>query len=133
MPKYLLDTHVLLWFQLTESKISRKVMDIIQNPDNEIFFSQLSLFEIVIKQTIGKLPELNSDADEIYHQAIKDSFAYLPFQNHHLYQYRKVELFPHHRDPFDRMLIATAYEESMPIITMDKNFSLYKGFIDIIW
>ena len=56
--KYLLDTHCLLWFQENNPKIPKRVMQEIQNPENLILFSQLSLYEIVIKQAIGKLPDL---------------------------------------------------------------------------
>ena len=109
---YLLDTHCLLWFQANDPKIPVSVMNIIQDENNTIFFSQLNLFEISIKQTIGKLPDLKSGIDEIYHQAIKDNFTFLPIQNQHLFNYQKVPFFEEHRDPFDRLLIATAYEEN---------------------
>ncbi len=131
--RFLLDTHCLLWFQNNDAKISAKVIDVIQNPANTIFFSQLSLFEIVIKQSLNKLPEFISNIDEIYHQPIKDDFTFLPLQNHHLNRYIQVPLFAQHRDPFDRALIATAYEENATILTVDKNFGLYDGFVNILW
>jgi PIN domain nuclease of toxin-antitoxin system len=132
--RYLLDTHVLLWFQLGElDKISKGVLRIIQEDRNEILFSQVSLFEIAIKQAVGKLPQLQTDTDEVYHQGIKDGFVFLPIQNDHISSYKKVPLFDQHHDPFDRMLIATAYEENATIITIDKNFKLYGGFVDIFW
>ena len=108
-------------------------MAIIQNPENTIFFSQLNLFEIAIKQAIGKLPEFTSDTDEVYHQAIKDNFTFLPIENNHINSYKKAPLLAEHRDPFDRLLIATAYEENAIILTADKKFSLYSGFVQILW
>jgi PIN domain nuclease of toxin-antitoxin system len=108
-------------------------MNIIRDQGNMIFFSQLSLYEIAIKQSIGKLPHFKSDIDEVYHQAVKDNFSFLPVQNHHLYSYKKIPFFSQHRDPFDRLLIATAYEENAVMLTADKNFSLYRDFIKIVW
>jgi len=131
--KFLLDTHCLLWFQNNDPKIPVKVMNIIQDPANTIIFSQLSLFEIAIKQSLNKLPEFSSEVNEIYHQGIKDNLTFLQLQNHHLYRYLHVPLFAQHRDPFDRLLIATAYEEDAVVFTTDKNFSLYTGFIDVLW
>jgi PIN domain nuclease of toxin-antitoxin system len=108
-------------------------MNIIQDPANTIFFSQISLFEITIKQSLNKLPEFTSTISEIYRQGIKDNFMFLQLQNHHLYRYTNVPLFAEHRDPFDRLLIATAYEEESVMLTIDKNFSLYTGFIGVLW
>ncbi len=75
---YLLDTHCLIWFQDNNPKIPAYVMAIIQDLSNTIFFSQVSLFEIAIKQKIGKLPEFSAQLEDVYHQAIADDFTYLP-------------------------------------------------------
>ncbi len=130
---YLLDTHCLIWFQENNPKIPQRVMEVIQNPDNIIYFAQISMFEIAIKQSIGKLPDFQSDINEIQHQAIKDNFTLLQLQNKHLSTYNKVPFHDHHRDPFDRLLIATAYEENAIILTVDKNFGLYPDFVEIFW
>lgn len=130
--RYLLDTHYLLWFQGNNAKIPSAIMDVLQNPVNTILFSQVSLFEISIKQTLGKLPEFKSSVDEIYHQAIKDGFTFLALQNHHLYRYPNIPLFEQHKDPFDRLIIAAAYEENASIITADKNFRLYSDIVELL-
>ena len=130
---YLLDTHCLIWFQENNPKIPSRVLDIIQNPENIILFSQVSLYEIAIKQKIGKLPDFKSDIIEIRQQAIKDNFTFIQLQNKHLSSYSKVPLHDHHRDPFDRLLIATAYEEEATMVTVDNNFELYRNFISILW
>lgn len=130
---YLLDTSCLIWFQENNSRIPSKIMAVIQDPANIIFFSQISLFEIAIKQSIGKLPGFKADTDEIYHQAIKDNFIFLDIQNKHLQNYQKVQLLDTHRDPFDRLLIATAYTENATVLTADKNFKLYPGFVEVQW
>ncbi len=69
---YLLDTHCLIWFQENNPKIPEHVMTLIRQPDNVIFFSQISLFEISIKQRIGKLPNFYATIEENFsRQAIK--------------------------------------------------------------
>lgn len=108
-------------------------MEIIQNPDNIIYFAQVSMYEIAIKQSIGKLPHFISDINEIYNQAIKDSFTFLQLHNKHISRYGNVPLFDYHRDPFDRLIIATAFEENATILTVDKHFASYRNFIDIFW
>jgi PIN domain nuclease of toxin-antitoxin system len=130
---YLLDTHSLIWFQENNPKIPEKVMKLIQQPDNVIFFSQVSLFEISIKQKIGKLPNLLAAIEEIYRLAINDGFIFLTIQNQHIYNYNKIPLFKDHRDPFDRLLIATALEESAIILSADEQLGFYADLVKVIW
>ena len=105
--KYLLDTHCLIWFQDNNiSNISPLVLDILKNPANTIFFSQISLLEITIKQKIGKLPLFNATIEEIYIQAIADGFTFLPITNKHLFNYNNIPIFEQHRDPH----LGTAYK-----------------------
>lgn len=130
---YLLDTHSLIWFQENNPKIPEPVMHLIQQPGNVIFFSQISLFEISIKQTISKLPAFSATTEEIYSQAIHDGFTFLPIQNKHIYRYNKVPLLKDHRDPFDRLLIATALEENAGILSADEQLRLYIDVVNVIW
>jgi PIN domain nuclease of toxin-antitoxin system len=131
--RYLLDTHALIWFQENNPKIPESVMKAIQEEGNIILFSQVSLFEISIKQKIGKLPAFNATVEEIYHQAIKDGFTFLAIQNQHIYNYNEVPLSEGHRDPFDRLLVATAMEENSVIISADEKFNLYNRLISVLW
>jgi PIN domain nuclease of toxin-antitoxin system len=131
--RYLLDTHALLWFQENDLKIPKQILQIIQSNDNFISFSQISLFEISIKQKIGKLPAFKADIEEVYHQAIIDGFTFLNIQNSHIYRYKDLSFFEHHRDPFDRLLIATALEEKAIILSNDRNFQLYHSIVEVLW
>ena len=133
MNNYLLDTHSLLWFQGNSPKLSTAAMEIIRNPKNNISFSQISLFEIAIKQSIGKLPEIRADISTIYQQAIQDRLNFIPMLNSHLYFYKEIPILSIHRDPFDRLLIATAYTEMASIISIDKKFDLYSDIVKTIW
>ncbi len=130
---YLLDTHCLIWFQENNPKIPENIMRIIRDPDNLIFFSQVSLFEISIKQKIGKLPAFYAAIEEIYQQAIYDGFTFLAIQNQHIYNYNKVPIIKDHRDPFDRLLIATALEENTIILSADEQLKLYVDLVNVLW
>src|ERR1700754_2582247 len=97
---YLLDTHCLLWFQGENSKIPVDIMLILQDTENTILFSQISLFEIAIKQKIGKTPAFQSTIEDVYNQAVSDGFTFLPIRNQHILRYSDVPLKTTHRDPF---------------------------------
>ena len=131
--RYLLDTHSLIWFQEDNPKIPKQVMSIIQEPENIIFFSQVSLFEICIKQKIGKLPGFYASIEEIYEQAINDGFTFLAIQNQYIYNYYKVPLLEDHRDPFDRLLISVAIDEAATILSADEKFKLYAELVTVLW
>ena len=131
--KYLLDTHTLIWYQGGNPKMSEQLIDKIKSKENVILFSQLSLIEIVIKQKIGKLPDFKTTIDRIYEQALEDGFSFLNIRNQHIASYLTVPFYEQHRDPFDRLLIATAYEEKAGIMTTDKNFLLYPELVKVLW
>ena len=131
--RILLDTHALIWYQGDSPQLSQNVIKEISTESNTIFFSQVNLFEITIKQKINKLPLFKATIEDVYNSAIKDGFSFLPIQNSHLYSYEKIPLFESHRDPFDRLLIAIAYAEDLTIITSDKNFNLYNNLIATFW
>jgi len=132
MRSYILDTHFLLWSLSDTQKLSPPVLSILENPANQIYFSQLSLIEISIKLKVGKI-NLLSTIDKLYSEAIeKASFIFLPIANEHIFSYQNLPLYEQHRDPFDRLLIATAIQENMTIITADEKFKLYEGLVEII-
>ena len=130
---YLLDTHALIWFQEDNPKLPASVIDLIQNPNNTILFSQVSLFEITIKQKIGKLPAFYATIEDVYQQGIKDGFTSLNVKNQHIYNYNNITLLEEHRDPFDRLLIATANAEDLTIISSDEKLKLYPDAVKVIW
>lgn len=131
--RFLVDTHSLLWFQDRSNKLSDIALQIISEPNQLVYFSQISLFEIAIKQTIGKLSDLKVCPEDIHRQAIKDEFKFLPLENRHIQHYSQVPLYQNHRDPFDRILIAQALSENLPIITIDPKFKLYSDLVKVIW
>ncbi|GAB2700259.1 hypothetical protein GCM10027037_26260 [Mucilaginibacter koreensis] len=91
------------------------------------------MFEIVIKQKLNKLSLAKATIDDVVEQGTKDGFDLLSLNNSHLSRYNEIPLIEHHRDPFDRLLLATAMEEQATIISADRNFQLYTDIIKVLW
>lgn len=125
--RQLLDTHTFLWFVMGSPKISGELRLQIENNDN--FLSIVSIWEIAIKYGIGKLNLGLPFNDFIDQQIIPNGIQILNIQLEHLKIFADLPL--HHRDPFDRLLIAQAIVEDIPIISVDSLFSLYP--VQKIW
>lgn len=125
----LLDTNAFLWWVTNDEKLSRAARTIISNPQNNIFFSIVSAWEIVIKTKIGKLPLPESPEIYIPNRLSHYGFISLPIKMEDVLQIWHLE--SHHNDPFDRLLIAQSQIRNLPIITADKKFSLYD--VNVIW
>jgi PIN domain nuclease of toxin-antitoxin system len=120
--RLLLDTHALLWFVANDSALSASARSLIESTD-EVFVSVASAWEIAIKVNLGNLI-LDAPSPESFfeEQMQANSFAYLPIAPAHVF--RAAELPLHHRDPFDRLLIAQALAEGFSLVTRE-NFALY--------
>ncbi len=127
---YLIDTQILIWTLISPEKLTEQTKQILQA--NEIFVSQISLFEIAIKQKIGKLPELSLSIQSLSERMAQDNFNILAISINHLETYNAVPLLTNHRDPFDRLLLAIAMSENMPIISADTHFSYYESHVKLI-
>ncbi|GAB3795283.1 type II toxin-antitoxin system VapC family toxin [Spirosoma humi] len=127
---YLADTQIVIWSLINPSKITASVQRILL--ENPIWVSEISLFEIVIKQKIGRLPELNLPVKDLIDRLHADGFHLVPIEQKHIAAYEQVPLFDHHRDPFDRLLLAIALAEGVPIISADQNFHLYVPAIHLV-
>ena len=125
----LLDTHALYWYIDGNSQISKRAQTLIQDASNTILISPASYWEIAIKISLGKW-QLNRRYDEFVDVALnRYGFQVLPILHSHTA--RLIELPYFHRDPFDRLLVAQATVEGIPIITGDAAFDAYA--IDRIW
>jgi PIN domain nuclease of toxin-antitoxin system len=121
--RLLLDTHILLWWIGDDPALSRTACALIASPDNTIFISPVSTWEIWIKKSLGKL-ELPSEFEEVL---LKEEFEHLPLTVAHT---RAVAELPwHHRDPFDRMLIAQAQAADLTLLTADDALTPYGSFV----
>jgi PIN domain nuclease of toxin-antitoxin system len=120
--KVLLDTHVLLWWLEGGAKLSRGARRVIQDQETTVLVSAASAWEIAIKSQAGKL-EARPLVTDFQGELDREAFAELPISSHHAI--RAGTLTGSHRDPFDRMLIAQALAENVPVIRKDKLFDGY--------
>lgn len=117
--RLLLDTHVFLWWCAGSKQLNNDIRNVILDPNNEIFISAASGYEIAIKRALGKLETM----DDLNTQVEKEGFAHLPVTFFHAEQAGKLPL--HHRDPFDRILIAQAQAEGLVLVSRDASFHHY--------
>lgn len=129
----LIDTQILIWIQENNPAISELSRATLSNSANQIYVSQLSFIEIAIKLKIGKLPNFLVSVNELIAQTEQDGFHTIQLTNRHITAYDQIPLYADHRDPFDRVILATALAERMPVISADEKFSRYQGVVDIIW
>ncbi len=121
--KYLLDTHTLIWFLTGDKKLSDKARGLIDNPDNRKFLSIASLWEIAIKVSLGKLT-LNKPFERLFPEQLH--FNRIEILDITVDNLIKLTTLPfHHRDPFDRLIIAQALVEGLPVIGADVIFDAY--------
>jgi PIN domain nuclease of toxin-antitoxin system len=118
--RLLLDTHALLWALAAPERLSRVAADALRDPASDVFVSAASTWEIAIKSALGKL---TGDVAIIASVAQQMGFAELPVTVGHTLRVRTLD--PHHRDPFDRMLVAQALAEGLTIVTRDPAFGAY--------
>lgn len=118
--KIMIDTHVFLWAVFEPEKLSKSQISELNNLANTIYVSSITLVEIIIKNTIGKL-EIDLNLVEI---AENSGFELLDFNSQDALKLKEIPL--HHKDPFDRMLIAQAISNSYFIMSDDKKFKHYE-------
>jgi len=124
----IIDTHAVIWFITDDKKLSKKARSFIKNIDNRCFVSIASLWEMGVKYSFGKL-ELKTDLANIINIIESGGFTYLPISKEEILINSELEFY--HRDPFDRLIIAQAIKEEIPVITKDQYFNEYK--IKTIW
>lgn len=127
--EYLLDTHSFLWFINGDEQLSRKAQNAIADPDAIKYISIASFWEIAIKLNLGKL-SLDMAYPDLRQQVITNGFEILPITFEHTIELAGLDL--HHRDPFDRIIIAQALCENLVVISKDGNFSKYNR-LQLLW
>jgi PIN domain nuclease of toxin-antitoxin system len=119
----LLDTHTMLWFFWDDSRLSEYAKATIEDPENRKFVSIASCWEIAIKAGLGKLELEEPSSSFLLREIARNNFELLPITLEHA---TSVETLPqHHRDPFDRLLIAQANMEGLTLISADAIFQQY--------
>lgn len=119
----LLDTHIFLWFVNDDPKLNDRLKDLIENESNFSYLSIASVWEMSIKYNLGKLKLAPSYEDFVERQIRESSIILLSIELEHLRINASLPF--HHKDPFDRVIIAQSMAENIPIITVDSIFNQY--------
>jgi PIN domain nuclease of toxin-antitoxin system len=127
--KLLLDTHVLLWWHSEPARLSATAHDAIRHLDNEIFLSVVNGWEVQIKAQLGKLTLAKPLRVILEQEQTTNAFRLLPVTMDHVYALDRFPL--HHRDPFDRLLLAQADQERLILVTHDPKLSAYS--VPLLW
>ncbi|MCL2030132.1 MAG: type II toxin-antitoxin system VapC family toxin [Oscillospiraceae bacterium] len=126
--KNLLDTHTVIWLAENSPKLSDAARDAILDSGNESYVSIASAWEVAIKIAAGKL-RLDGGSSEFFNIIDANGFTTIPIEAEYV---KRVEALPfHHRDPFDRILIASAMESGMRLISSDANMRKYD--VPVVW
>ena len=120
--QYLIDTHTFLWFVANAKELSKLAKSLIEDPASDIFISIASLWEISIKNALGKLT-INGQYESVIADLNDNSIEILPINFAHTVRQNHLPF--HHRDPFDRIIISQAIVENMNCISADKIFDDY--------
>lgn len=121
--KLLLDTHTFLWMSLDDGQLSQMTRELLSDTANELFLSPASYWEIAIKISIGKYTLTEPLAEFVKSELVANDLKLLPIKIDHAAEVTRLPF--HHKDPFDRMLIAQSLVESIPIVGCDPIFDRY--------
>ena len=116
--RYLLDTHTLLWARATPDLLSADALAVLESADNALYLSIASLWECAIKSSIGKL-----DVPDDFYRTVAGDYELLGIDVSHVEACANLPL--HHRDPFDRMLVAQARLGGLTLVTRDRDIARY--------
>ena len=128
MEKYLLDTHVLLWMQDDNNALSTTARNILEDSKTQLYLSIASLWEVTIKQSLGKL-QLQYSLDELINSCNSSNINILPIDFGTLKILKTLPFI--HRDPFDRIIIATSLELGLDLISSDEMAKKY--ITNVVW
>lgn len=124
--RVLLDTHILLWALADDPRLSNNAQKLIENAA-EIYVSAATFWEMAIKVGLGKL---TVDLDEVREYCLASGFVELPITSEHAIAVKDLE--EHHKDPFDRLIVATAMSEPMKLLTADPQVAQYTSLAILI-
>jgi len=122
--KLLLDTHLLLWSAHDPKRLTKGARGLIENPQNELLFSAASLWEITIKQSLGR-QDFRVDARLLRRGLLDNGYTELPITSEHAIN--TDQLAHTHKDPFDRILLAQAMVQGITLVTNDRKLASYSG------
>jgi PIN domain nuclease of toxin-antitoxin system len=126
--KYILDTHTFIWWHENPSLLSEKVLNLCEDVNNQLFLSMASIWEMQIKLQLNKL-NLEDSLIEMINIQRSNGFEVLPIAFEHIISLDNLPL--HHKDPFDRLLIAQSNIEHAILLSKDEKFKLY--LVQVAW
>ena len=121
--RILIDTHIWLWWINTPHRLSTEHVALLSDPSHTIYLSAASVWEVVIKHARGRLHLPSPPLEFVPSRMTRDRITGLTIEFAHVLQVAHLPL--HHQDPFDRVIIAQAQVEGMPILTADRQFARY--------
>ena len=127
--KLLLDTHTFLWWITDDPQLSKKARELISDGHNILYWSAASSWEVSIKYALGRMPLPEAPERFLPAEIGKNRLESLPIIDAHAFQ--AGQLPHHHRDPFDRMLVAQAQVESLALLSNDQQLNHYN--VEIRW
>lgn len=124
--KYLIDTHILIWLAVSPEKISKEIYEIIENPQNDISISTVSLWEIAIKLSIKKLDLQGIGITDLVQFCSEQNIKIVQLPVSAVKQYGSIPVKENHKDPFDRALIALCISDDYVFLSHDGKLDQYK-------
>lgn len=127
--RLLLDTHAFIWWAIQKERLSPTAIGLCEDRNNDLYLSMVSLWEMQLKTQLGKLQFKLSLNELIEAQQRINGLQLLSIEPQHIYALGQLPF--HHKDPFDRLLVAQAITESLPLISADPTLSAYPA--QILW
>lgn len=124
----LLDTHLILWWQAGDARLPNQLPDLVSEAD-AVYISQASIWEIVIKASLGKL---DLDVQQFTDNINSQGFRWLNIRNAHILAVADLPSFDDHKDPFDRLLVAQSWSEPLTLLTVDKKLERYGKTVRVL-
>lgn len=125
----MLDTHVWLWMLSARARLSPQSLETIEDTETELYLSAASSWEIAIKNAAGKLPLPEPPSRYVPDRMMRSRVTPLVVEHVHALEVAALPL--HHRDPFDRLLVAQARVEGLPLLTADRRLEPYE--VELVW
>ena len=127
--RLLLDTQLALWWQFAPERVSTAVRQRVMRADSTVFISEASLWEMAIKQSLGKL---QLDLPLFYDQCVADGFTWLAISAQHMMGVATMAYPSAHRDPFDRLLVMQSRAEPLILLTADRALAVYGETVHVV-
>ena len=124
--KYLIDTHILIWLAISPNEISDTILEIMENPSNDLYVSTVSLWEIAIKLSIKKLDLQGLEISDLVQICQEQGIRIVQLPVSSVMQYKNLSIKQNHKDPFDRALISLCISDNYIFLSHDTKLEQYK-------